>query len=149
MQKNEYSNEKTRDIHFYLARCTELGMAAGKKGNSPVGAVLVRNQKIISEAEEAGASKNDVTCHAEIEAIRIAVKTTGTQDLSNCTLYTSHEPCIMCSYVIRFYKIKKVVFLHRVDFLGGVSSSMPLLTTQQVPAHWNSPPEILQAQEES
>ncbi|MBS1620344.1 MAG: nucleoside deaminase [Bacteroidetes bacterium] len=133
-----------RDDIYYMQLCEILGEAASKKGNSPVGAVIIKNGEVIVEAEEAVKSKNDVTCHAEIEAMRLAIQKIKSQDLSDCTLFTTHEPCIMCSYAIRFYKIKKVVFLHRVDYLGGISSSMPLLISENVPPHWGKPPEIIQ-----
>jgi tRNA(adenine34) deaminase len=130
------------DTH-YMHLCETLGKAAAKKGNPPVGAIIVKGDEIISEAEEAGKSKNDITCHAEIEAIRMAVKKLKSSDLSECILFTTHEPCIMCSYAIRFYKIKKVVFQNSVEYLGGVSSSMPLLLSNEVPPHWIPPPEIV------
>ena len=130
----------------YMHLCEELADAAAKKGNSAVGAIIVEDDVIISQAEEAGKSKNDVTCHAEIEAIRIALRKLTTPDLSGCILYTTHEPCIMCSYAIRFYKIKKVVFKNAVDYLGGVTSSMPLLVSEDVPPHWTRPPDIVHMQ---
>lgn len=132
-----------KDDSFYIHLCEKIGKRAEAKGNPPVGAVIVRNDKIVAEAEEAGRSKNDVTCHAEIEAIRIAVKELQSSDLSECTLYSSHEPCIMCSYAIRFYKISKVVFLHPVRYMGGVTSSMPLLRSDDVPPYWAKHPEIV------
>lgn len=123
--------------------CEILAKSAAKKGNPPVGAIIIKDDEIISEAEEAGKTKKDITCHAEIEAIRIAVKKLNSSDLSDCILYTTHEPCIMCSYVIRFYRIKKVVYQTAVDYLGGISSSMPLLVSDEVPPHWATIPEIL------
>lgn len=142
------ADKTTNNLSTILERCKALGRAAGEKGNPPVGAVLVKNNEIFSEAAEVTRSKNDITCHAEIEAIRIAVKKTGNNDLSDCTLFTTHEPCVMCSYVIRFHKIKKVVFLHEVEYLGGATSSMPLLTTLQVPPYWGSPPEVVKVDED-
>ena len=103
-------NETMEPDTYYIHRCEIIGKAAAKKGNSAVGAIIVKDDVIISQAEEAGKSKNDITCHAEIEAIRTALRKLTTSDLSGCILYTTHEPCIMCSYAIRFYKIKKVVF---------------------------------------
>lgn len=134
---------------YYMNRCEELGNAAAKKGNSPVGAIIVKDNKIISEAEEATKTKNDITCHAEIEAVRIAVKKLKKPDLSECILFTTHEPCIMCSYVIRFYKIKKVVYKYNVDHMGGISSSMPLLISDDVPPHWSKPPAIVHVPSEN
>lgn len=128
---------------YYMRRCGLLGKAAAEKGNSPVGAIIVKAEEIVSEAEEAGKSKNDITCHAELEAIRFAVAKLKTNDLSGCVMYTTHEPCVMCSYAIRFYKIKKVVFQNTVQYLGGISSSMPLLTTNEVPPHWSKAPVIV------
>ncbi|MCO5248132.1 MAG: nucleoside deaminase [Chitinophagales bacterium] len=135
------------DDVFYINRCNAIGLKATEKGNPPVGALVVKGGQIIAEAEDAGRSKNDITCHAEIEAIRMAVKSLKTNDLSDCTLYSSHEPCIMCSYSIRFYRINKVVYGEKIDFLGGISSSMPLLTTDKVPKHWSQAPEIVHFRE--
>ncbi|HEY9341201.1 MAG TPA: nucleoside deaminase [Hanamia sp.] len=132
-----------KDDKYYMQRCHVLGERAAAKGNAPVGAIIIKDDEIISEAEEAGKSKNDITCHAEIEAIRIAIKKLKSQDLSGCIMFTTHEPCVMCSYVIRFHKIKKVVFQNAVDYLGGVTSSMPLLISNNIPPHWGKPPEIL------
>lgn len=129
--------------HYFMQRCRALANTAAAKGESPVGAVIVKDDKLISEAMEAGKSKNDITCHAEIEAIRFAVEKLETNDLSDCILFTTHEPCLMCSYAIRFHKIKKLVYQNTVKYLGGISSSMPLLTTNEVPPHWGKAPVIV------
>lgn len=92
------------DVQYYLQRSSTLAKQAAEKGNSGAGAIIVKDGVIISEAEEAVKTKNDISCHAEMEAIRQAVKNLNTNDLSDCILYTTHEPCIMCSYAIRFYK---------------------------------------------
>lgn len=127
----------------FIKRCGILAEDAAAKGESPVGALITKNGEIICEAVEASKNKNDVSCHAELEAIRLAVKKLQTNDLSECVIYLTHEPCIMCSYAIRFYKIKKVVYQHAVKYLGGVSSSMPLLISKEVPPHWGDVPEIV------
>lgn len=128
----------------YIKRCRLLGQNAATSGNSPVGAMIVKNGGIVSEAEEAAKSKNDITCHAEMEAVRLAVKSLQTNDLSGCVLYTTHEPCVMCSYAIRFHKISKVVYANSSAYLGGIHSSMALLVSDEVPPHWSKPPEIVQ-----
>jgi tRNA(adenine34) deaminase len=132
------------DDKFYLRRCAELGKIAGEEGNPPAGSVIVLHDNIISEAKEASTTKLDITCHAEIEAIRTAVKMLNSNDLSQCTLYTSHEPCVMCSYAIRYYKIKRVVYVHKVNYLGGITSQMNLLTSEMVPLHWADTTEVVQ-----
>jgi len=127
-----------------MQRCLVLSRQAAAKGNSAVGAVIVRNNEMISEAEEAVNTKKDITCHAELEAIRKTVHLLDTTNLSDCILYSTHEPCVMCAYAIRFHQIKKVVYLHKSKYLGSVSSLLPLLTSEEVPPHWSNPPEIVQ-----
>jgi len=128
---------------LYIQRCEVLAKEAAAKGDAPVGSVIIKDGEIISESMEADKSKNDITCHAELEAIRLAVNKMNTNDLSDCIIYSTHEPCIMCSYAIRFYKIKKVVYRDAINYLGGVSSLMPLLITNEVPPHWGEAPVIV------
>ncbi len=135
--------------HYFINECETLAAQAAEKGNSAVGAIIVKDGEIISRAEEAVKTKNDITCHAEMEAIRMAVKKLKTNDLSSFTLYTTHEPCVMCSYAIRFHKIKQVVYLHQSTYLGGITSSFPLLTTDRVPPGWSNPPVVTQYKESS
>jgi tRNA(adenine34) deaminase len=132
-----------KDDTYYIKRCEILAEEAAAKGEAPVGSVIIKDDEIIGEAIEASKDKNDITCHAELEAIRLAVKKLKTDDLSECVIYSTHEPCIICSYAIRFYKIKKVVFQHTVSYFGGITSSMPLLLTKEVPAHWGDVPVIV------
>ena len=63
-----------KDDAYYIKLCEILAGAAATKGESPVGSVIIKNNEIVSEAMEASKEKNDVTCHAELEAIRLAVK---------------------------------------------------------------------------
>ena len=135
------------DDDYYMQRCFALAEQAAANSNSAVGSVILKDDQIISEAQEAVNSKKDITCHAEIEAIRSALKNIDRKDLSGCILYSTHEPCIMCSYVIRFYKIEKIIYLHKSDYMGGVSSSMPLLVSDKVPPHWSKAPVIMQLKE--
>lgn len=128
---------------YYIKRCESLAEEAAAKGDAPVGSIITKGDEIIGEAIEASKNKNDITCHAELEAIRLAVKKLKTNDLSACVIYSTHEPCIMCSYAIRFYKIKKVVYQHAVNYLGGKSSSMPLLISKEVPPNWGEVPDIV------
>jgi tRNA(adenine34) deaminase len=128
---------------FYIKRCNELAVLAEREGNPAVGSLIVFQGEVIYEAQEAGRSKNDVTCHAEIEAIRGALKKMSVNTLKGAVMYSSHEPCVMCSYAIRYYKISKVVYQNKVPYLGGVSSSMPLLISRDVPESWGEAPEVI------
>ncbi len=127
----------------FMRQCKALGKNAALKGNAPVGAMIIKDHTIISKAEEAAHSKNDITCHAEIEAIRIALQKLNTSVLSDCILITTHEPCIMCAYALRFYKIKKIVYKYPVQNLGSITSDFALLVSNKVPSHWGNPPEII------
>ncbi len=127
----------------FMNRCLELAHRALESGNPPVGSILVRNDRIVGKGMEAGKTYKDITYHAEIEAIRNTVNKEGTHDLSAFTLYTTHEPCIMCSYVIRHHKIGKIVMGIQVPYIGGMSSSYPILTAADIPI-WGTVPEIIE-----
>lgn len=125
-----------------MERCRELAKEASATGNTPVGSVIVRDGVIIGEGRESTRPENDITRHAEIEAIRDALRLTGAEKLTGCFLYTTHEPCILCSYAIRHYQISRVGFEVAVPALGGYSSSWPLLTVTSVDS-WGPPPKII------
>lgn len=126
----------------YMEECIALARTAMANGNFPVGCVIVKNGTIIGKGSEAVKSSNDITNHAEIEAIRNALKNLGTGNLRECELYTTHEPCLMCSYVIRHHKIKTVIYGAPVDHVGGVTSDLKVMLTTKVP-HWGTPPVII------
>jgi len=128
------------DDERYLGRCAELAEIARSRGESPVGALLVVAGGIVGEGIEAGKIMQDITFHAEVEAIRQAVKAQG-KDLSAATLYTTHEPCILCSYVIRHHRIGRVVIRQAVAHIGGATSAFPVLTTNKVEI-WGAPPVV-------
>lgn len=123
---------------FFMQRCEALAIVAAQRQESPVGAVVVLGGRIIGEGIEAGKAKQDITCHAEVEAIRAAVQHQG-KDLSGATLYTTHEPCILCSYVIRHHRIGRVVVRQPVAHIGGATSVYPVLTVKNIPI-WGEPP---------
>jgi tRNA(adenine34) deaminase len=132
-----------RSDDYYIKCCVELGRLACRNGESAVGALIVFQGEVISEASEAVKSKKDVTCHAEIEAIRAALRNRNLNTLEGAVMYSSHEPCVMCSYVIRYYKISKVVFQHFVPYLGGISSSLKMLSSKDVPSTWGVSPKVI------
>lgn len=91
----------------------ELAILEGKeakaKGNLPFGAVIVMDDKLISSAHAEDLSSNDITRHAEILAIKKACQNLKTKDLKECILYTTNEPCVMCSGAILQAGINKIV----------------------------------------
>jgi tRNA(adenine34) deaminase len=85
----------------------------------PVGAVIVANNKIIARAHNLTEKLNDVTAHAEIQAITAASEYLGAKYLAGCTLYVTLEPCIMCGGALYWSQIDKVVFAARDEKRGA------------------------------
>ena len=84
------------------------GIEKGHGG--PFGAVVVKDGNIVGRGHNRVLYKKDPTCHGEMEAIRDACKNLGTHDLSDCSLYTTAEPCPMCLGGILWANIKEVYF---------------------------------------
>lgn len=129
-----------------MARCIELARAGGKAGEFPFAAIICRNGVVIAETANRVASEGDVTRHAEIVAISLAQRALGSKDLSGCTLYTTVEPCPMCSFPIRETRISRVVFAISSPLMGG-SSRWDVLhdhgLSKRMPEAFGSPPEVV------
>ncbi len=95
---------------FFLNRAIEIAQKGIMKGGGPFGTVIVKDNKIISEAFNRVVISNDPTAHAEILAIRQAASILQSRELDDCTLYSSCEPCPMCLGAIYWAGIKKVVY---------------------------------------
>ena len=95
---------------FFLSRAIEVAGDGIKKGGGPFGAVISKDNEIISEAYNSVSLTNDPTAHAEILAIRKAALLLKSFDLSDCSLYSTCEPCPMCLGAIYWAGIKKVVY---------------------------------------
>ena len=99
-----------------LLRAVELASKGIEIGGGPFGAVVSKDDKIISEAFNRVVLTNDPTAHAEILAIREAASLLKSHELRECTLYSSCEPCPMCLGAIYWAGIKKVVYAsNRID----------------------------------
>lgn len=97
------------DKSFYMSEAIKEAYKAYGKGETPIGAVIVRNGEIIARAHNLTETLNDSTAHAEILAIRKASDYLGGWRLINCDLYVTMEPCIMCSGAIVQSRIKKLI----------------------------------------
>lgn len=80
------------------------------KGEVPVGAVVVSNGKIIARAHNLTETLNDVTAHAEMQAITAAANLLGGKYLNECVLYVTLEPCVMCAGALGWSQMGKVVY---------------------------------------
>lgn len=120
------ASEPTRDER-YMRRCIELARLALDAGDVPVGAIIVRGDRVIGEGYERTRQRLDPAAHAEVEALRAACATLDTLDLAGATLYTTVEPCVLCAYAVRQTRIQRVVYGVKAGSLGGATGPYPLL----------------------
>ena len=95
---------------FFMKRAYEQALLGFNKEEIPVGAVVVYENKIISEAHNESISKTDPTSHAEIEAIRDAALKIGNYRLTDAIMYVTLEPCLMCCGALIHARFDKVIF---------------------------------------
>lgn len=84
--------------------------AAEAAGEVPIGAVIVCNGRIIARAHNLTETLTDVTAHAEMQAITSAAANLGGKYLTDCTLYVTIEPCLMCAGALAWSQIKRIVY---------------------------------------
>ena len=97
----------------------------------PIGAVIVRDGKIIARGENRVQQKQNPTLHAEIVAINRACKKLGTKFLDDCDIYVSLEPCAMCATAISFARIKNIYFAATDEKGGGITSNAKIFDTDK------------------
>lgn len=136
------TSEPTADHEHFMRRCLELAATARREGNTPVGSVVVLHGQIIGEAGETLPAGRSVTGHAEVLACQSALDVTRRRDLGGATLYTTAEPCFMCSYVIRQLRVSQVVYGLETARIGGITSLHPILTDPAL-AGWRPAPSVL------
>lgn len=106
----------------FVRRSLQIAADAVSHGNHPFGSLLVREGQILLEAENTIFSERDVTNHAELNLVRLAVRQYDPAFLESCTLYASTEPCAMCSGAIYWSGIGAVVYAcsakRLADFAG-------------------------------
>jgi guanine deaminase len=106
----------------FMKRAIELSIKSVNSGTGPFGAVIVKDDKIISEGFNTVTLTNDPTSHAEIVAIRMACKSLVNFSLEECDLYTTCEPCPMCLSAIYWARINKIYYANtrsdaqKIDF---------------------------------
>ena len=106
----------------YMNEALKEAKKAFKKGEVPIGCVIVKDGKIISRGYNKKESSNLATSHAEIIAINKACKKLNNWRLIDCTLYVTVEPCLMCCGAIIQSRIKKIVYGTPNEYYGAVES---------------------------
>ena len=102
--------ENPFDHNYFMKKALQEAEAAFEKGEVPVGAVIVVQNRIIARAHNLTETLNDVTAHAEMQAITAAANYLGAKYLQNCTLYVTLEPCQMCAGALYWSQISRIVY---------------------------------------
>ena len=98
------------DDTFYMKQALSEAHKAADRGEVPVGAVVVCRDRIIARSHKLTETLNDVTAHAEMQAITAAANFLGGKYLTDCTLYVTVEPCVMCAGAIAWAQLGRLVF---------------------------------------
>jgi len=103
---------------YYMRQALKEAQAAFDKGEVPIGAVIACRGQIIARAHNLTETLNDVTAHAEMQAITAAANVLGGKYLTDCTLYVTLEPCPMCAGGLLWSQILKIVYGARDEKRG-------------------------------
>jgi tRNA(adenine34) deaminase len=98
------------DDTYFMNKALQEAEVAMEKGEVPVGAVIVVNERIIARAHNLTEQLHDVTAHAEMQAITAAANFLGGKYLYDCTLYVTLEPCQMCAGALYWSQIPRIVY---------------------------------------
>lgn len=95
---------------YFMKKALQEAETAFEKGEIPVGAIVVIDNRVIARTHNLTELLNDVTAHAEMQAITSSANFLGGKYLKNCTLYVTLEPCQMCAGALYWSQISKIVF---------------------------------------
>ena len=98
------------DDTFYMKQALQEARKAFERGEVPVGAVVVCRDRVIARSHNLTEALNDVTAYAEMQAITAAADYLGAKYLSDCTIYVTVEPCVMCAGAIAWSQMGRLVF---------------------------------------
>lgn len=116
----------------YLPRVFELAEQAQAQDEIPIGALLVKDRKIIAEAFNKTEVLSRFTAHAEMLCIEEATKRLGTKYLNGCSLYVSLEPCAMCRYAARLSRIDSIYYLLNSEMFGSTGQGYPKIHIEKI-----------------
>ena len=102
--------ENPFDDTYFMKRAFQEAELAFERGEVPIGAVIVVNNRIIARAHNLTETLNDVTAHAEMQAFTAAADYLGGKYLKDCTLYVTLEPCQMCAGASYWAQLGKIVY---------------------------------------
>ena len=111
---------------YYMKLALQEAQIALEKDEVPIGCIIVSNNRVIAKAHNLTEALNDVTAHAEMQAITSAANYLGGKYLQNCTLYVTLEPCVMCCGALNWSQISKVVIGVRDEQRGFINKNLSL-----------------------
>lgn len=111
---------------YFMRQALQEAQNALDRDEIPVGCVVVCRDNIIARAHNLTETLNDVTAHAEMQAITAAADFLGGKYLKNCTMYITLEPCVMCSGALAWSQISRVVIGARDEQRGFINKNVSL-----------------------
>ena len=111
---------------YFMKKALQEAELSFEKEEIPVGAVVVINNRIIAKTHNLTELLNDVTAHAEMQAITASANFLGGKYLANCTIYVTIEPCQMCAGALYWSQISKIVYGARDDNRGFIKMGTQL-----------------------
>ena len=130
------------DDLFFLKEALKEARKAFSVGEVPVGALVVKEGRVISRAFNGKEILQEPTAHAEVLAIREASRKLNSWRLTGCTLYSTVEPCVMCAGAIIQARVDRVVYAVADPKFGGVESLFKILSDERV----NHRPEVVKVE---
>ena len=120
-------NDPSERDQAWMRHALRLAQRAEDLGEVPIGAVLVKDDKLIAEGWNSPIASNDAAAHAEINALRAAGKAINNYRLIDTTLYVTLEPCVMCMGAIAHARVKRLVFGAFDPKRGAVCNALNLV----------------------
>lgn len=111
---------------YFMKIALQQAQEALEKDEVPIGCIIVSQNRIIAKSHNLTETLNDVTAHAEMQAITSAANFLGGKYLINCTLYVTLEPCVMCCGALNWSQISKVVIGARDEQRGFLNKNLSL-----------------------
>ncbi|NDP22770.1 MAG: nucleoside deaminase [Paludibacter sp.] len=107
---NQNDSEETNPDVYFMKQALLEAQRAGERDEVPIGAVIVCQGRIIARGHNLTETLTDVTAHAEMQAITSAAQFLGGKYLTDCTLYVTVEPCVMCAGALGWSQISRIVY---------------------------------------
>ncbi|PSD44336.1 tRNA-specific adenosine deaminase [Elizabethkingia anophelis] len=111
---------------YFMKMALQEAQAALEKDEVPVGCIVVYNDRIIARAHNLTELLNDVTAHAEMQAITAAANMLGGKYLIDCTMYVTLEPCVMCAGALAWSQLSRIVIGARDEKRGFINKGLSL-----------------------